>query len=49
MGSQELTETVMEEVRHFTLASHLLWAMWSLVNGKSSKITFGYWVSNKNI
>lgn len=43
VGSQELTETVMEEVRHFTLASHLLWAMWSLVNGKSSKITFGYW------
>lgn len=49
VGSQELTETVMEEVRHFTLASHLLWAIWSLVNGKSSKITFGYWVSNENI
>lgn len=46
LGSRDSVETILEEVKHFTLASHFLWVLWSLLNGKSSKITFGYWVSD---
>jgi len=33
----------MEEVKIFTLASHLFWGLWSVVNAKLSQIPFGYW------
>lgn len=42
-GSDDSVDVILEEVKHFTLATHLLWVIWSLINGKSSKITFGYW------
>lgn len=34
----------MMEVRIFSLASHLFWSLWSVVNAKLSQIPFGYWV-----
>lgn len=34
----------MMEVRIFSLASHLFWGLWSIVNAKISQIPFGYWV-----
>jgi len=34
----------MMEVRIFSLASHLFWGLWSIVNAKLSQIPFGYWV-----
>ncbi|XP_065203007.1 choline/ethanolamine kinase isoform X2 [Planococcus citri] len=43
LGSDESADVILEEVKHFTLATHFLWVIWSLINGKSSKITFGYW------
>jgi len=36
-------ETLVKEVRHFTLATHLFWGLWSIVNAKRSQIPFGYW------
>ncbi|XP_050535402.1 choline/ethanolamine kinase isoform X2 [Daktulosphaira vitifoliae] len=42
MGSDEPIEVILNEVRHFTLASHLFWGIWSIVNSRTSKITFGY-------
>ncbi|XP_046383103.1 choline/ethanolamine kinase-like isoform X2 [Ischnura elegans] len=36
-------EQVMAEVQVFTMASHLFWGLWSLVNAKISQIPFGYW------
>lgn len=33
----------MMEVRIFSLASHLFWGLWSIVNAKISQIPFGYW------
>lgn len=33
----------MMEVRIFSLASHLFWGLWSVVNAKLSQIPFGYW------
>ncbi|XP_020279109.1 choline/ethanolamine kinase isoform X2 [Pseudomyrmex gracilis] len=41
-GSAE-EERVMMEVRVFSLASHLFWGLWSIVNAKLSQIPFGYW------
>ncbi|CAH0754177.1 unnamed protein product [Bemisia tabaci] len=35
-------EVVVNEIRHFSLASHLFWGAWSLVQAKTSKIKFGY-------
>ena len=37
-------EKLLEEVRVFTLASHLFWTLWSIVNAPVSTIAFGYWV-----
>ncbi|XP_045770878.1 choline/ethanolamine kinase isoform X2 [Maniola jurtina] len=31
------------EVEAFTLATHLLWCLWSIVNASKSQIPFGYW------
>lgn len=42
-GSLE-EERIMMEVRIFSLASHLFWGLWSIVNAKLSQIPFGYWV-----
>lgn len=36
-------DEIKEEVRCFTLASHLFWTLWSLVNVQQ-EIEFGYWV-----
>ncbi|XP_037070096.1 choline/ethanolamine kinase-like isoform X2 [Pollicipes pollicipes] len=36
-------EQMLEEVRVFTLASHLFWTLWSIVNAPVSTIPFGYW------
>ncbi|RLU19943.1 hypothetical protein DMN91_008502 [Ooceraea biroi] len=41
-GSLEEERTMME-VRIFSLASHLFWGLWSIVNAKLSQIPFGYW------
>ncbi|XP_077266173.1 choline/ethanolamine kinase isoform X2 [Temnothorax americanus] len=41
-GSLE-EERIMMEVRIFSLASHLFWGLWSVVNAKLSQIPFGYW------
>lgn len=43
VGSDESVDDVVEEIANFTLGSHLLWSIWGLLNGKTSKITFGYW------
>uniref|UniRef100_A0A1Y1MAR5 Choline kinase N-terminal domain-containing protein n=2 Tax=Photinus pyralis TaxID=7054 RepID=A0A1Y1MAR5_PHOPY len=42
-GSAENPLDVLREVEIFSLASHFFWALWSIVNTKSSQITFGYW------
>ncbi|CAG9820590.1 unnamed protein product [Phaedon cochleariae] len=42
-GSRENPKKVMREVEVFTLASHLFWAVWALINAKTSQIPFGYW------
>jgi len=39
----EEVERLMYETNHFTLASHLLWTLWSINNAQSSTIKFGYW------
>ncbi|XP_014474051.1 PREDICTED: choline/ethanolamine kinase isoform X2 [Dinoponera quadriceps] len=36
-------ERIMMEVKIFSLASHLFWGLWSIVNAKISQIPFGYW------
>ncbi|XP_012233337.1 choline/ethanolamine kinase isoform X2 [Linepithema humile] len=41
-GSVE-EERIMQEVRVFSLGSHLFWGLWSIVNAKLSEIPFGYW------
>ncbi|CAB0016889.1 unnamed protein product [Nesidiocoris tenuis] len=35
-------KTIMKEIKHYTLASHLLWGVWAIVQSRVSKITFGY-------
>ncbi|XP_074097514.1 choline kinase alpha isoform X1 [Cotesia typhae] len=44
-GKEGTTEEnrLMEEVKVFTLASHLFWGLWSVVNAGHSSIPFGYW------
>ncbi|KAF9812512.1 hypothetical protein SFRURICE_019000 [Spodoptera frugiperda] len=34
---------LLDEVEAFALASHLFWALWSIVNASKSQIPFGYW------
>lgn len=36
-------EAILSEIKHFMLASHLFWGLWSMVNAKRSQIPFGYW------
>lgn len=33
------------EVESFSLASHMFWSLWAIVNAAKSQIPFGYWVS----
>ena len=42
-GSKENPIDVLKEVEVFSLASHLFWALWAIVNTKTSQIPFGYW------
>lgn len=37
-------EDILEEIEAYSLASHLFWTLWSIVNAKLSQIPFGYWV-----
>ncbi|XP_023943377.2 choline/ethanolamine kinase isoform X6 [Bicyclus anynana] len=34
---------LLNEVEGFTLVTHLLWCLWSIVNASKSQIPFGYW------
>ncbi|KAF5284206.1 hypothetical protein FQR65_LT00206 [Abscondita terminalis] len=43
IGSKENPKDVLKEVEVFSLASHLFWTLWALVNAKTSQIPFGYW------
>lgn len=45
-GSGEDPETLLREIRIYSLASHLFWSLWGIVNAGSSQIPFGYWVSD---
>lgn len=36
-------DNILNEIKCFTLASHLFWSLWALVN-LQSEIQFGYWV-----
>ncbi|XP_011297653.1 choline/ethanolamine kinase isoform X2 [Fopius arisanus] len=36
-------EKLMDEVKVFTIISHLVWGLWSIVNARHSQIPFGYW------
>ncbi|XP_076244071.1 choline/ethanolamine kinase isoform X3 [Calliopsis andreniformis] len=36
-------ERIVTEIKIFSLASHLFWGLWSIVNAKLSEIPFGYW------
>ena len=38
-------DTLAKEVEGFFVVVNLLWTLWSLSQGISSKIDFGYWVS----
>lgn len=40
--TMEEIESVEEEIRTFTMASHLFWSLWSVVNAYQN-IEFGYW------
>ncbi|XP_060534008.1 choline/ethanolamine kinase [Cylas formicarius] len=42
-GSRENVTKVLREVEVFTLASHLFWTLWGIINAETSKIPFGYW------
>ncbi|CAN7999097.1 unnamed protein product [Ixodes hexagonus] len=45
-GSPKAINTVdhvLKEAHMFTLASHLMWTLWSIFNAHTSKIKFGYW------
>nr|CAD7589850.1 unnamed protein product [Timema genevievae] len=40
---QEQEAKLLKEVHSFTLASHLFWGLWAIVNARHSRISFGYW------
>ena len=46
LANQKATEDqLIKEADFFALGSHMLWTLWSINNGRTSKIQFGYWVS----
>lgn len=40
--TSEINEIV-DEIKSFTLASHLFWSLWAIVNVHHEDIEFGYW------
>lgn len=42
---KKMIDKISNEIRHFTLASHLLWTLWAINNAVNNQISFGYWVS----
>lgn len=42
-ASLDEVNKLLDEVEAFALASHLFWALWSIVNASKSQIPFGYW------
>ncbi|GLV36965.1 uncharacterized protein CBL_02202 [Carabus blaptoides fortunei] len=42
-GDSQSPQALLAEIRTYSLASHLFWGLWSIVNAGSSQITFGYW------
>lgn len=40
--TQPIEDKILSEVHVFTLASHLFWCLWSIVQGQVSTIPFGY-------
>ncbi|KAG7154583.1 Choline kinase alpha-like [Homarus americanus] len=40
--SHPVEDKLLQEVQTFMLASHLFWALWSIVQGQVSSIPFGY-------
>lgn len=51
IGAEEekaMVDKILNEIRYFTLASHLLWTLWSINNAIKAQISFGYWVSLAN-
>ena len=41
---QQQAEKLQREVEAFLIVPNLLWALWSIGQSVSTKITFGYWV-----
>ena len=46
---QAMIDKILNEIRYFTLASHLLWTLWSINNAIKAQISFGYWVSSQTV
>lgn len=44
MPTPEDKRELMEEIALFTLASHLFWGLWAIIN-VHQEIEFGYWVN----
>jgi len=42
-----VVEKILNEIRYYTLASHLLWTLWSINNAVTTQISFGYWEYGK--
>mgnify|MGYP002715763830 FL=1 len=42
--SDEEVDDVLKEIRAYTLASHMYWGIWSVVNSVTALIDFDYWV-----
>lgn len=40
--SEEQVSSLLEQVKKFTLASHLLWGIWALIQSRHSKIDFDF-------
>lgn len=49
LESHPIEDKLLQEVRIFTLASHLFWGLWSIVQAHVSKIPFGYLVRHRYI
>ena len=41
---QQKVEALQREIEAFFIVPNLLWALWSISQSVSTKITFGYWV-----
>ena len=45
---QQQVEALQREIEAFFIVPNLLWALWSISQSVSTKITFGYWVSTSS-